>query len=142
MPCPTSLPSWQILKEQSRSAPGLREVSPFLVQAGELVLDASLQRANDLIRGQLARLIDEAGVSSLLQNMVHGQTVNLTEQRPVLHMALRADENDSQPWGNAIAKAIQVQRKRFLGFAEDVRNGDLKNSQGQSYKFAINIRIG
>jgi glucose-6-phosphate isomerase len=142
MPCPTSLPSWQILKEQSRSAPGLREVSPFIVQAGELVLDASLQRANDAIRGQLASLIDEAGVSSLLQKMVDGQAINLTEQRPVLHMALRADENDSQPWGDAISKAIQVQRRRFLGFAEAARNGVLKNSQGQSYKFAVNIGIG
>lgn len=142
MPCPTSLPSWSILKEQSSSAPGLREPSPFSVQAGELVLDASLQRANESIRSLLARLIDEAGVPTFLQQMVTGQAINLTEQRPVLHMALRAGESDPQPWGADIANAIQSQRRRFLGFAQAVRDGTIQNSLGQTFTHAINIGIG
>ena len=142
MPCPTSLPSWSILKEQSRSAPGLREPSPFSIQAGELVLDLSLQRANQPIRSQLAKLIDEAGVSTFLQQMVRGQFVNLTEQRPVLHMALRAAENETQPWGADIANAIQSQRKRFLGFAQALRDGTVHNYLGQPFTHAVNIGIG
>jgi len=142
MPCPTSLPSWSILKEQSRSAPGLREPSPFSIQAGELVLDLSLQRANQPIRSQLAKLIDEAGVSTFLQQMIRGQIVNLTEQRPVLHMALRAAENKTQPWGADIANAIQSQRKRFLGFAQALRDGTVHNHLGQPFTHAVNIGIG
>ncbi len=142
MPCPTSLPSWQSLKEQSGSAPGLRQPLPFQVQAEELVLDCSLQRTNELIRGRLARLIDEAGVTSLLQQMILGQAINHTEQRPVLHMALRANAKDNQPWGDAIAKAIQEQRERFLGFAESVRQGEMLNHLGQGFSHAVNLGIG
>jgi glucose-6-phosphate isomerase len=142
MPCPTSLPSWARLQAFSTQQPSLKDISPFRLQAEDISADLSLQPIRSDVRGLLAHLIDEAHVPARVDAMVRGEAINVTEQRPVLHMALRASGTDPAPWGADIAQAIATQRERFLHFADAVRDGRILTSNGLPFSHIVNIGIG
>jgi glucose-6-phosphate isomerase len=142
MPCPTSLPSWARLQAFSTPQPSLKDLSPFRLQAEDISADLSLQPIGSDVRGLLAHLIDEAHVPARIDAMVRGEAINVTEQRPVLHMALRALSADPAPWGADIAQAIATQRERFLHFADAVRDGRIVTSNGLPFSHIVNIGIG
>lgn len=105
------------------------------VQLDDLTIDFSKERID---RPTLAALLDlarAAGVEALREAMFAGQTVNSTEGRAVLHMALR---------GGAPAPAgddVQGTLDRFLAFAEDVRSARLTGAGGP-FTDVVNIGIG
>ncbi len=117
------------------------------VEAEGLLLDLSRQRLDADVLAALCRLADERGLRDAIDAMFRGDIINVTEQRQVLHVALRgasAPANDAaaNPWGAGIAQAVLDERARMLAFAEAVRGGGVVGSAGSAFTHVINIGIG
>ena len=109
-------------------------------QAG-LLLDFSRQRIDEIALAKLELLADAVGLRSRIDAMWRGEHINSTEDRAVLHVALR------QPAGAAIGGAaveqlVMQERARMLAFAESVRNGAIRGSGGAPFRLVVNIGIG
>jgi glucose-6-phosphate isomerase len=106
-----------------------------------LLLDFSRQRLDEITLGKLFQLADLVGLRERIDAMWRGEHINTTEDRAVLHVALR------QPAGAAIGGAdiehiVMTERTRMLAFAEAVRSGTIKSSAAQAFRLVINIGIG
>jgi glucose-6-phosphate isomerase len=128
--CAGSLPSIQALfaEDSSRSL-------DFIRSGAGLVLDFSRQRISRPVLDQLARMADELELRSRIQRMYEGALCNPTENRQVLHTALR---RASAPHAGLVAQ----ERARVLRFAEDVREGRIRGSGGEVFELVVNIGIG
>jgi glucose-6-phosphate isomerase len=109
-------------------------------QAG-LLMDFSRQRLDEMALAKLYQLADACGLRTRIDAMWRGEHINTTEDRAVLHVALR------QPKGAAVGGAqienlVMSERTRMLAFAEGVRGGTLKGSSGQRFSLVVNIGIG
>jgi glucose-6-phosphate isomerase len=109
-------------------------------QAG-LLMDFSRQRLDEIALAKLFHLADATGLRQRIEAMWQGERINTTENRAVLHVALR------QPAGAAlggaeIEKTVLGERARMLAFAQGVREGTLKGSTGQAFRLVVNIGIG
>jgi glucose-6-phosphate isomerase len=109
-------------------------------QAG-LLMDFSRQRLDEIALTKLFQLADATGLRQRIEAMWHGEPINTTEDRAVLHVALR------QPRGAAlggadIEKAVMLERAHMLAFAQGVREGAIKGSSGQAFRLVVNIGIG
>src|SRR5215470_10075777 len=92
-------------------------------QAG-LLMDFSRQRLDEIALAKLCQLADVTGLRERIDAMWRGEHINTTEDRAVLHVALR------QPPGAAIGGAdiehtVMVERARMLSFAQRVRTGEI-----------------
>ncbi|HEY6923994.1 MAG TPA: hypothetical protein VI653_11025, partial [Steroidobacteraceae bacterium] len=81
-----------------------------------LLMDFSRQRCDEIVLGKLLELVDAVGLRSRIEAMWRGDKINTTENRAVLHVALR------QPPGAAIGgpdieRTVMRERERMLGFA-------------------------
>ena len=114
-----------------------RRAEAFSVTLDDLTLDFSKEK---LDRGALDALLELAratGVLSLRDRMAAGETVNVTEGRAVLHMALRGSV---APDIDGVAE-VGPTLERFLTFAEDVRSGRYAATNGP-FTDVINLGIG
>ncbi|MDA8127586.1 MAG: glucose-6-phosphate isomerase [Betaproteobacteria bacterium] len=115
----------------------------FSLQVGELLLDYSKNRITDETMGLLVRLAEEADVAGWRERMFHGDKINNTENRAVLHVALRnrgnhpvfVDGDDVMPKINAVIERMGV-------FAERVRSGEWRGYTGERITDVVNIGIG
>jgi glucose-6-phosphate isomerase len=113
----------------------------FSRQAVGLQADFSRQRIDEVVLGKLADLLDVVGLRERTEAMRRGDRINTTEDRAVLHVALR------QPPGAAIGgaeieKQVMAERERMLSFAESVRTGRITGSTGKPFTLVVNIGIG
>jgi glucose-6-phosphate isomerase len=113
----------------------------FTRRAVGLQMDFSRQRIDEVVLSKLTELVDVVGLRERIDAMWRGERINLTEDRAVLHVALR------QPPGAAIGGAeierqVLAERERMLSFAESVRMGRIKGSTGKSFSLLVNIGIG
>ncbi len=154
---PVATAAWHELGRLARERGRLSVASAFAtdpgradalsVEAEGLLLDFSRQRLDRDVLGALLRLADERSLRAAIDAMFRGEPINVTEQRQVLHVALRgarspADDPVANPWGAGIAQAVLDERARMLSFAEAVRRGDIKGSAGRPFAQVINIGIG
>ncbi|MBL6946125.1 MAG: glucose-6-phosphate isomerase [Rhodospirillales bacterium] len=115
----------------------------FSVQLGEMLLDYSKNRITDDTIGLLFALAREAGVEDWRAKMLSGERINFTEDRAVLHTALRnrssraivIDGEDVMPKVNAVLDQMR-------GFTDAVRSGDWKGATGKRITDVVNIGIG
>ena len=115
----------------------------FAREAAGLYLDFSRQRIDDDGLHLLASLADAAGLRARIEAMWRGDPINSTEGRAVLHTALRVPAvSDDAPGGADIARQVLAERERMLAFAESVRTGAVRGSDGQGFTTVINIGIG
>lgn len=142
MTCPTQLPAWSALTTRASSPPSLRQEKTLVAQACGLRLDYSRQRVDAEILAQFSALAEQAGVAEQARAMAHGEKINTTEGRAVLHMALRGREDLNNPWGEALSREVATQRDRFLGFADAVRAGAAVGPTGRAFAHVVNIGIG
>jgi glucose-6-phosphate isomerase len=117
------------------------------VEAEGLLLDLSRQRLDAEVVATLCRLADQRGLRSAIEAMFRGDVINVTEQRQVLHVALRgarapATDAAANPWGAGIAQVVLDERARMLAFAEAVRSGGVRGSAGRAFTHVVNIGIG
>ncbi|MGG6897569.1 MULTISPECIES: glucose-6-phosphate isomerase [Rhizobium] len=117
--------------------------SRFNASFDDLLMDYSKTAVNDDILGLLEKLADEGGVAAKREEMFSGVAINFTENRAVLHTALRnrsntpvlVDGKDVMPDVNGVLAAMGK-------FADGIRSGALKGSTGKAITDVINIGIG
>ena len=148
---PNALPAWQQLSQlASAPSPHLRDLlttDPSRAQrlsasACGLTLDASRQRVTPAIERALLALAEQAQVGAQRDAMFRGDAINLTENRPVLHVALRGSGGQQAPWGNAISADVVRELDRMCAFADGVRSGAITGHTDQPFTDIVNIGIG
>jgi glucose-6-phosphate isomerase len=106
-----------------------------IVEGAGLTLDFSRQRISAAALQLLSQLADELGLRERIAGMYRGDIANPTENRQVLHTALRRE-------GAPYPDLVKAERERMLAFAEDVRGGRIRGSSGQPFELVVNIGIG
>ena len=151
---PTSLPAWQRLAELAAlpqphlrdrlTQPG-RDAMQTAADGTGIRLDFTRQAIDGAIWSALMSLAKEAGVEAQRDAMFRGEAINTSEQRAVLHVALRGTPGatgDAAPWGSEIQQLVQNELTRVCDFAERVRAGEVKSSTGAAFTDVVNIGIG
>jgi glucose-6-phosphate isomerase len=117
--------------------------SRFSREALGLYFDFSRQRIDSDGLRLLTSLADAAGLRARIEAMWAGEHINLTENRAVLHTALRVPGVAADaPGGAAIARQVLAEREHMLKFAAGVRDGSVKGSAGSPFDLVVNIGIG
>jgi glucose-6-phosphate isomerase len=113
------------------------------IEAAGLALDYSRQRVDARVVNCFAALADQLSLRSRIEAMFRGDAINSTENRAVLHTALRrSDATSLEVAGEDIGALVRSERERMLTFAEDVRAGIIRSSSDQSFTLVVNIGIG
>ncbi|WP_432002815.1 glucose-6-phosphate isomerase [Streptomyces sioyaensis] len=129
------------LRELFERDPGRAE--RYTLQVGELHLDYSKHLVTDETLRLLGELATAAGVAELRDAMFRGEKINITEQRSVLHTALRAPGSAViKSDGENVTPAVQSVLTKMGTFADRVRSGDWKGHTGKRIKTVVNIGIG
>ena len=106
-----------------------------VAEGAGLTLDFSRQRVDGEAFGLLCRLADEIGLRDRTEAMYRGEILNPSEKREVLHTALRRANAPH-------AGEVREVRERMLDFAEGIRGGSIRGSQGDAFNLVVNIGIG
>ena len=154
MTSPTQHPAWQRLSElaaapqphlrERLAQPGREQMQATALGTG-IHLDHSRQALDADVWNALLELAEQAGVAQQRDAMFRGEAINTTEQRAVLHVALRGTPGatgDAAPWGPAIQQQVQTELDRVCDFTRRVRSGDIKGSTGLAFTDVVNIGIG
>ena len=142
--------AWQALQTLSESQlPHLRDLlktpqrhEKLQASGAGITIEYDRQRVNDAVLQQLLALADESQVMQQAQAMFKGEPINATEQRAVLHVALRGSHVPNPPWGRDISKQVAHELHRVCTFAEKVREGQMKGFGGESITDVVNLGIG
>jgi glucose-6-phosphate isomerase len=113
------------------------------LEAEGLYLDYSKQRVTDETIRLLVALAERAGLRERIDAMFAGEHINATEDRAVLHVALRAPRGEHiTTGGHDVVPDVHEVLDRMADFADRVRNGDWTGATGQRITTVINIGIG
>ena len=120
-----------------------RRFSQMTVDAAGLMLDFSKNRLDAETLGLLTDLARERGVEARRDAMFAGQKINLTEQRAVLHTALRAPRGSALVVdGQDVNAAVHAVLDQIKEFTAKVRNGSWLGYTGKPISDVVNIGIG
>ncbi len=149
---PTKTQAWQKLAElhsttnfQMRAmfADDPDRAQRFTLDAADLHVDLSKNLITDEIRDALLQLADEVGVEERRQAMYSGEHINVTEDRAVLHTALRLPADASLVVdGQDVVADVHAVLNKIYAFAEKVRCGEWKGVTGKPIETVVNIGIG
>jgi len=115
----------------------------FSCEALGMHLDYSKNLIDGEIFGALLALVSECGVAKHAKAMFAGDHINLTENRAVLHVALRAPKNTViKVDGRDVVPDVQDVLERMERFADRVRSGAWRGHTGKRIRTVINIGIG
>src|SRR5437868_1870538 len=115
----------------------------FTAETGGIFLDYSKNRITDETLKLLIQLAEESGLRERIDAMFRGEKINITENRAVLHVALRAPKNESiLVDGEDVVPAVHAVLDKMAAFAERVRSGAWKGHTGKRIRNVINIGIG
>jgi glucose-6-phosphate isomerase len=129
------------LRELFAEDPGRGE--RFVADGAGLFLDYSKNRVNDETLGLLRRLADQCGVAERRDAMFRGDHINVSEDRAVLHVALRMPRERSLIVdGEDVVKQVHEVLDRMSAFTERVHSGEWKGHTGKPMRNVINIGIG
>ena len=149
----TDLPAWRELEQHARDMKDvtLRELfddDPFRVrdfsfdQLGLYVDFAKNRITRDTMR-MLLDLAEQTGLSERIEAMFAGDKINVSEDRAVLHVALRADrETTIDVDGHNVVPDVHEVLDRMAAFADKVRSGEWTGHTGKRIRNVINIGIG
>ena len=148
-----TLRSWQALEAHYESVQGLhlRELfaddpkrgDRFTLEAAGLYLDYSKNRITEQTVKLLLQLADECQLRDRIDAMFRGEKINITENRAVLHVALRAPKNASIVVdGENVVPNVHEVLDKMSAFSERVRSGAWKGHTGKRIRNVVNIGIG
>jgi glucose-6-phosphate isomerase len=148
-----SLNSWAKLTAHQKSnknvtikdlfAQDPKRAEVFSVRAGDLLVDYSKNRVNKETMTLLLALAREAGVEQKRDAMLRGDKINKTENRAVLHTALRYKGNEPVLVdGKDVMPEVRDVLNRMGAFADKIRGGKWLGATGKPIKNIVNIGIG
>jgi glucose-6-phosphate isomerase len=115
----------------------------LVAEGAGLTLDYSKNRVTDETMGLLAALAEREGVAARREAMFRGEKINVTEQRAVLHVALRAPRSESIVVdGQDVVPAVHAVLDRMAEFATRVRSGAWTGFTGKRIRNVVNVGIG
>ncbi|WP_432193726.1 glucose-6-phosphate isomerase [Streptomyces sp. bgisy027] len=147
-------PEWAALQDHHAEAmrrPQLRELfaadpsraERYVVRVGDLRIDYSKHLINDETLALLHELAVATDVSGLRDAMFRGEKINVTEDRAVLHTALRAPRDAViEVDGENVVPEVHAVLDKMSGFAERVRSGAWTGYTGRRIRNVVNIGIG
>ncbi len=115
----------------------------FAVRFEEILVDCSKNRVTDETLGLLFDLAAQCGLKGSIESMFAGERINETENREVLHVALR--NRSGEPMmaaGRDVMPAVLAELARMKAFSEQVRSGAWKGFTGRPITDIVNIGIG
>lgn len=150
---PTRLPAWQALQDHRKEIAEchMRDLfredpqrfARFSVAFGDLLFDYSKNRLTRRTLELLLSLAREAGVTAKIEAMFSGEKINVTEDRAVLHVALRNRSN--RPIyvdGQDVMPGVNRVLRQMRNFSESVRSGTWRGYSGRAISDVVNIGIG
>jgi glucose-6-phosphate isomerase len=146
-------PEWQALRRHQQELAGthLRELfaadpnrgETMTCEAGDLYLDYAKQRVTGETLALLVALAERAGLRRRIDAMFAGERINVTENRAVLHVALRAPEGQSILLdGHDVVPEVHAVLAKMRGFADEVRSGRWLGHTGRRVRNVVNLGIG
>jgi glucose-6-phosphate isomerase len=149
----TSRPAWKALQAHHDKVRELhlRELfakdakrgERLAIEAAGLYLDYSKNRVTDETLKLLVQLAEESGLRSRIDAMFRGEKINITENRAVLHAALRAPSEASIVVdGENVVPEVHAVLDKMSVFANRVRSGEWKGHTGKRIRNVLNIGIG
>ena len=149
---PTTTPAWARLTALYESLqPDLRgwfaadpsRAKSFTFTAGDLYVDLSKNLINADILSALVDLADQVGLVERRDAMLSGEHINVTEDRAVLHTALRTPEGSSLVVdGTDVIPEVHKVLAKVYAFADKVRSGEWVGVTGKPMTTVVNIGIG
>ena len=152
-PLLTRRPEWSALQQHHEKIKDLHLRDLFAedptrgermaLEACGLYLDYSKNRLTDKTIKLLIELAETANLRQHIENMFTGRKINFTENRAVLHVALRAPQNETiMVDGENVVPEVHAVLQKMRDFAGRVRSGDWKGYTGKRIRNLINIGIG
>ncbi|MEX1330454.1 MAG: glucose-6-phosphate isomerase [Desulfobacterales bacterium] len=150
---PTLSRTWSKLEEHHRKIKDVNMKDLFLsdperfnkfhIRFKEILVDYSKNRITDETLSLLLELAEEAGVRTAIKNMFSGEKINETENRAVLHVALR-NRNNSPIYvdGQDVMPQVNAVLQKMEAFSKKIRSGDWKGYRGDRISDIVNIGIG
>ncbi|CAL9376843.1 Glucose-6-phosphate isomerase [Streptomyces sp. enrichment culture] len=150
----TRRPEWTALEDHRAEAPlrpDLRELfdadpsraERYVVRVGDLHIDYSKHLVTDETLAMLQELATATGVFDLRDAMFRGERINVTEDRAVLHTALRAPRDAVvEVDGENVVPAVHAVLDKMADFADRVRSGEWTGHTGKRIRNVVNIGIG
>jgi len=149
----TSRPAWKSLTEHAAAikSTNLRELfaqdpargTRLNAEACGLFLDYSKNRVTDETLKLLVALAEESGLKQHTEAMFTGEKINTTEDRAVLHIALRAPKTESiKVDSEDVIPLVHDILDKMSSFADRIRSGEWKGYTGKRIRNVINIGIG
>lgn len=148
----TNLPAWSALQSHYESFQNVHlkdlfeektRFKTFSIQLNDILLDYSKNRINQETVKLLVDLAKETGVLEGIKDMYSGAVINNTEQREVLHIALRNRSNTPiLVNGKDVMPQINEVLGKMKAFTEKVRSGSWKGFSSKSITDVVNIGIG
>ena len=149
---PTTTPAWKRLTElHDTMTPALRawfaddpqRAERFSYELGDLYVDLSKNLLTDDVRDALVALAEQVDVPGRRDAMYAGEHINITEDRAVLHTALRRPATDSLTVdGQDVVVDVHEVLEKIYAFARRVRSGEWTGITGKPIKTVVNIGIG
>ncbi len=149
---PTTTGAWARLGELARcDAPDLRtrfaddpdRARRWTFDAADLHVDLSRNLLDEDVVAALLGLAEETGVAARREAMFAGERVNVTEDRSVLHTALRRPRTDSLTVeGSDVVAQVHDVLDRMYAFADQVRSGEWRGWTGHEIRTVVNLGIG
>ncbi|MCE8036499.1 glucose-6-phosphate isomerase [Halomonas sp. MCCC 1A11062] len=113
------------------------------LRVGGLFLDYSKHHVSEAVLAKLLELADHSALVQRRAQMFSGDIINVTEDRPVLHTALRnLGEGPLMVDGKDVMPEIQRTREQIRLFSEAVRSGEWRGYSGERIRDVVNIGIG
>jgi glucose-6-phosphate isomerase len=149
----TDTPAWKALQNHYEKIRNLHLRQLFaddpsrgermIIEAVGLYLDFSKNRITYETLGLLMHLANQQELSSRIQAMFRGERINLTENRPVLHVALRAPRSEKIVVdGHDVVPEVHAVLEGMTSFADRIRSGEWKGYTGKVIRNVVNIGIG
>jgi glucose-6-phosphate isomerase len=146
-------PAWKALEKHYGELHGrhLRELfaddesrgERLVAEGAGLYLDYSKNRIVDETLGLLSALAEQSGLADRIEAMFAGEHINVSEDRPVLHVALRMPRSASLIVdGVDVVKQVHEVLDRMSAFSERIRSGEWKGHTDRPIRNVINIGIG
>src|SRR6266508_4170462 len=144
---------WQALEDHHETMGGLHLRNLFAddptrgermtAETAGVYLDYSKNRINDETLKLLIELAEQSGLRARIDAMFRGEKINVTEDRAVLHVALRAPKGASIVVdGKNVVPEVHAVLDRMADFANRVRSGQWKGHSGKRIRNVVNIGIG